>query len=108
MRLLSTECAVLVGVLLLGSASVAMAASPASDSGSAHAVAGVQAQVKKVDAEVAAARTRHAALQARVSQLEQHNSAQQKQLQQRDAEIAALQQRLQGAGGAAPSTSASH
>lgn len=83
----------LLGMLALGMAVPTMAAPPA-----AHSTATLQAQQKDVDAKLAAARTRHAALQAQVEQLEQQNTAQHNQLQQRDAEIAALQQKLQAAG----------
>ena len=83
----------LMAVLALGMAAPSMAAPPA-----AHSTAALQAQQKDVDARLAAARTRHAALQAQVTQQEQQNAAQHKQLQQRDAEIATLQQKLRAAG----------
>ena len=91
---------------LLGTSVAAMAAPPAaSRTGN---TADLQAQVKDVDAKIAAARAHNAALQARMTQLEQQNSAQQKRMQQRDAEIAALQQKLQAAGGPAATASGGH
>jgi hypothetical protein len=47
-------------------------------------------------------------LQAQVSQMEQQNAASAKQLQARDAEIAALQQKLRAAGVPASASSAGH
>ncbi len=93
----------LLGVALFGAPTVAMAAPPAS--GHANRPANLQAQVKDVDAKLAAAHSHNQALQAQVTQMEQQNDAQQKRLQQRDAEIAALQQKLRAAG--APASAAS-
>lgn len=88
--------------VLLGTALTAFGAPSAPQTGKA----GLQAQQKNVDAKLAAARTRHEALQAEVAQQEQQNTAQQQRLQQRDAEIAALQQKLQAAGVPASTSSA--
>lgn len=82
---------------LLGTSIAATAAPPASSHGAAR-TADLQAQVKDVDAQIAAARAHNTALQAQVAQMEQRNATQQKQVQQRDAEIAALQRKLQAAG----------
>ena len=87
---------IVLGMALLGAPGALMAAPPAS--GHAHKTPALQAQVKDSDAKIAAARARNTTLQAQVSQMEQQNAAQAKQLQQRDAEIAALQQILQAAG----------
>lgn len=95
--------AALAGLALAGAGTLVWAAPPASHPASGQGALAAQAQ--QVDAKIEGARTRHAALQAQVSQLEQQNAAQQKQLQQRDAEIAALQQRLQAAGTPAPAAS---
>lgn len=94
---------VLAACLLAGTA-VAMAAAPPA----AQSKAKLQTQLKGVDAQLATARSTHDALQAQVAQLEQHNADQQKQIQQRDAKIAALQQRLRDAGVPASGTSAGH
>lgn len=67
----------------------------------------VAAQLKDVNARITAARTHHKVLQAQVAQMEQQNAAQQKQLQQKDAEIAALQQKLRAGGAPAPAHSGS-
>ncbi|MGH8147427.1 MAG: hypothetical protein ACREPY_13980 [Rhodanobacteraceae bacterium] len=82
-----------IGALALCVATPTMAAPPAS-----HSAARLPAQIKEVDAKLAAAHSKNAALQAQVDQMEKRNAAKQKQLQQRDAEIAALQQKLQAAG----------
>ncbi len=94
----------MVWVVLLG-ASAAMAAPPSRHAGK---TSDLKAQQKDVDAKLASARTHHEALQSQVTQLEQQNAVQQKQLQQRDAEISALQQKLQAAGVPASAASSSH
>jgi len=104
MALHPTLCSIVLGVALLGASSVVMAATPSSRH--ADTTAGLQAQVKDVDAKIAAARAQNAALQAQVSRLEQQSTASAKQLQARDAEIAALQQKLQAAGVPTSATSA--
>ncbi|MDE2053935.1 MAG: hypothetical protein KGI62_04545 [Xanthomonadaceae bacterium] len=91
---------------LLGASAVSSATPPATPH--ADKTTGLQAQVKDVDAKIAAARVQNAALQAQVSQMEQQNAARAKQLQARDAEIAALQQKLQAAGVPTSATSAGH
>ena len=93
-----------IGLALLGASLAATAAPPAR----ARHPANLQAQVKDVDAKLAAARTHNEALQAQVAQMEQQNAAHEKQSQQRDAEIAALQQKLQAAGVPASAASAEH
>lgn len=62
------------------------------------------AALQQTNAEVTAARVKHASLQAEVTRLEQQNAARQRQLQQRDAQIAALQQEVaaRGATSASP------
>ncbi|HKZ09921.1 MAG TPA: hypothetical protein VJL61_04330 [Rhodanobacteraceae bacterium] len=85
---------------------MAIAAPP--PSASAKSPAHLQNQVKEVDAKLAAARSHNDALQAQVTQMEQRSAAQQKQLQQRDAEIAALQAKLHAAGVPASAASADH
>ena len=97
---------IVLGVSLFGVSGVLMAAPPAS--GRTDKTAGLQAQVKDVDAKIAAARARNAALQAQVSQAEQQSAARAKQLQARDAEIAALQQKLQAAGVSTSAASVGH
>lgn len=97
---------IVLGMALLGASSALMAAPPAS--GHADTKARLQAQVKDVDAKIAAAQAQNKALQAQVSQQEQQNAARANQLQQRDAEIAALQQKLQAAGIPTSATSAGH
>ncbi len=92
-----------LGAALFGMAAVAMAAPPSS-----QPARDPDAQLHKVNVDVAAARTRNAALQARVTTMEQQNSAQHRQLEQRDAEIAALQQKLRAAGAPASAASAGH
>lgn len=92
----------LMGASVLGLALPALAAAP-----TRHATAASSAR-QGVDAQLAAARARHDALQAQVTQQEQHNADQQKQLQQRDAEIAALQHKLQAAGAPASAASSGH
>jgi peptidoglycan hydrolase CwlO-like protein len=87
---------IVLGVALLGASSALMAAPPASRH--ADTAVGLQAQVKDSDAKLAAARAHNEALQAQVGQMEQQAAAREKQLQQRDAEIAALQQKLEAAG----------
>jgi septal ring factor EnvC (AmiA/AmiB activator) len=89
----------ILGAALLGAPMAMSAATP-------HAA--VHAQLKDVDAKVAAARAHQTALQSQVTTLEQQNAAQQKQLQDRDAEIAVLQRKLQAAGVPAASASAGH
>lgn len=106
MALHSTLRSIVLGMALLGASSALMAAPPAS--GHADTKPGLQAQVKDVDAKIAAARAQNTALQAQVSQKEQQNAARAKQLQQRDAEIAALQRKLQAAGVPTSATSAGH
>lgn len=91
---------------LLG-ASAALAAPPPASHRTAHAT-GVRAQLKDVDAKLAAAHARNTALQSQVAEMELQNAAKQKQLQQRDAEIAALQQKLHAAGVPASAGSAGH
>ncbi|MBS0382908.1 MAG: hypothetical protein JSR56_10775 [Proteobacteria bacterium] len=91
------------GVLLV--ASLAVVAAPPAAPGSASATARLQAQQKDVDAKLVAARARHDALQAEMTQLEQHNALQKKQLQQRDSDIASLQQQLRAAGAPASALS---
>ncbi|MDE2224295.1 MAG: hypothetical protein KGJ46_03380 [Xanthomonadaceae bacterium] len=91
---------------LLGASAVSSATPPATPH--ADKTTGLQAQVKDVDAKIAAARVQNAALQAQVSQMEQQNAARAKQLQARDAEIAALQQKLQAAGVPTSATPAGH
>jgi septal ring factor EnvC (AmiA/AmiB activator) len=85
---------------------VSMAAPPTSQN--AGSQAGLPAQVKDSDAKVAEARARNSALQAQLSQMEQRNAASAKQLQARDAEIAALQQKLRDAGVPVSASSAGH
>lgn len=92
-----------LAVALFGMAAAAMAAPP-----SPHPAGDRQTQLQKVNADVAAARTRNAALQAKVTEMEQQNSAQHRQLEQRDAEIAALQKKLQATGVPASAASARH
>ncbi|TAN03364.1 MAG: hypothetical protein EPN36_13125 [Rhodanobacteraceae bacterium] len=91
--------------VLLGASLAAVAAPPASQRGT-HA--DLQAQVKAIDAKIAAARTHNTALQSQVAQMEGQNATQKTQLQQRDAEIAALQKRLQAAGAPTSAGSAGH
>ena len=88
------------GAVALGFSLAAVAAPPRAS--------GLAAQVANVDAQITAARTQNTQLQTEVTQLEQHNAAQQQQLQQRDAEIAALQKKLQAAGVPAAAGSAGH
>ncbi|MGH8184400.1 MAG: hypothetical protein ACREPH_12150 [Rhodanobacteraceae bacterium] len=96
----------LVGIVLLGASAVSLATPPASR-GTRHA-ADVQAQLKDVDAKITAARAHNAALQTQMTQMEQQNTARKAQLQQRDAEIAALQKKLRAAGVPASAGSAGH
>lgn len=84
----------LLSAVLLGTPLAAEAAPPAPPAGKTA----LQAQQQDVDAKLAAARARHAALQAEMAQLEQHNVLQQRQLQQRETDIASLQQQLRAAG----------
>lgn len=74
----------------------------------ASSAARVRAQIKAVDAKLAAARARQASLQAQVAALEQKNDAQQKLVQQRDATIATLQRQLAAAGAPASAPEAGH
>lgn len=90
---------------LLGVSAVSMASPPAHH---ADTRASLQARVKDSDAKIAAARAQNATLQAQVSQMEQQNAARGKALQARDAEIAALQQKLRAAGVPASGASAGH
>ncbi|HKV64831.1 MAG TPA: hypothetical protein VJN66_00445 [Rhodanobacteraceae bacterium] len=106
MALSSSSRSIVLGMALLGLSGVLMAAPPAS--GHAGAKASLQAKVKDVDAKIAAARAQNATLQGQVSQMEQQNAASAKQLQARDAEIAALQLKLQAAGVPAPASSTGH
>lgn len=94
----------LLSKMILGAALLAtpMALPAATPSGTVHA------RLKDVDAKIAVARDRQTALQSQVAALEQQNAAQQKQLRDRDAEIAALQQKLQAAGVPAASATAGH
>ncbi len=85
---------------------MAVAAPPAS--ASVKPPGHLQSQVNEVDAKLAAARSHNEALQAQVTQMEQRSAAQQKQLQQRDAEIAALQAKVHAAGVPTSATSADH
>ena len=89
---------------LLGASIAAVA--PAS--AQARHPANPQDRLKGVDARLAAARAHNQTLQAQVTQMERQGAAQQKQLRQRDAEIAALQQKLRAAGVPASATSAVH
>jgi peptidoglycan hydrolase CwlO-like protein len=93
----------IVGVLALCTAPI-MAAPQAP-----HSAGKLQAQVKAVDAKLAAAHSKNDALQAQVAAMEKRNAAKQEQLQQRDDEIAALQKKLQAAGApASAATTAGH
>ncbi|MGH8126202.1 MAG: hypothetical protein ACREPK_10200 [Rhodanobacteraceae bacterium] len=92
---------------LLGLSMAVMATTPAPQHARKHA-SGLHAQLQSVDAKITVAQVHRARLQSQVRRLEQQNTAQQKQLQQRDAEIAALQQKLQAAGVPASGTSAGH
>lgn len=92
-----------IGTLALCAAAPAVAAPPVS-----HSVAGLQAQVKDVDAKLANAHARNETLQAQVAQLEQQNAAKQQQMQQRDAEIAALQAQIKAAVVPASAASTEH
>ena len=78
----------------------------AAQSAPTNDAAKLQAQVGDTGSDITAARARQVELQARVDDLEKRNAAQQKQLQQRDAEIAALQKQLQAAGVPAKATTA--
>lgn len=103
MALPPASCSRFLGLALLGVAAGALAAPPAA--GHAHKRAALQAQVKGVDARIAAARAQNATLQEQVSRMEQQDAARGKQLQARDAEIAALRQKLRAAGAPASASS---
>ena len=92
---------------LIGASVVAAAPPPASPQ-RAVKTSNLQEQVKGVDAKIATARAHNAALQAQMTQMEQQSALQQKQVQQRDAEIAALQQKLRAAGVPGSAASAGH
>lgn len=104
-----TRCILLRGSLactvLLGASLAAFAAPPAAHRGTR---ADLQAQVKDVDAKIAAARAHNLALQSQVAQMERQGATQAQQVQQRDAEIAALQQKLRATGVPASADSAGH
>ncbi|HEX5353396.1 MAG TPA: hypothetical protein VFW60_04895 [Rhodanobacteraceae bacterium] len=95
----------MAGVVLFGASMAAMAATPPAHHRATHA-ASLRAKLNSVDAKIKTARAHQADLQSQATHLEQQNAAQQKQLQQRDAEIAALQQKLHAAGVPASGTSA--
>lgn len=103
----------LLGLAVLGAGvSVMVQAAPAGQPDStateAHGQKQVQTQMKGIDAKISAARAHNVELQAQVAQMEQQNNDRQKQLQQRDAEITALQKKLQAAGVPASASSAVH
>lgn len=82
----------------LGSPVALHAAPPAAASAPAHSKRALQAQVRQVGAKIATERARNGDLQAKVSALEAQNAASAKALQDRDAQIAALQRQLDAHG----------
>ncbi|MGH8113969.1 MAG: hypothetical protein ACREPS_02780 [Rhodanobacteraceae bacterium] len=103
----------LLGTAVLGTGiSMMVQAAPVGEPGVSaigiHDRKQMQAQLKEVDAKVSTARAHNTELQAQVTRLEQQNADRRKQLQQRDDEIAALQEKLQAAGGPGSASSTGH
>lgn len=97
------------GGLVLGALcalSMALPNALAAQSAPTKDAAKLQAEVSDTGSDITAARARQVELQAKVDDLEKRNAAQQQQLQERDAEIAALQKQLQDAGVPAKATTA--
>lgn len=93
---------------VLCGASMAAAGAPPANSRTAADATTAKDHVRGASTNVADARARNTALQARVAGLEQQNAEQQKKLQQRDAEIDTLQQQLQAASVPAAATTGGH
>lgn len=83
----------------------AAAGAPPASAQAGTRLAKLDAQVREVSDQLAAAHARNMALQAEVTDLEKRNAARKQQLQQRDAQIAQLQQQLAAAGGSTPASS---
>lgn len=92
----------LAGLLLVPLASIA--AAPQSSAGKGHAR--IEAELQETSNDLAAAHARNMTLQAQVADLEKQNASRKQALQQRDAEIAALQKKLAAAGVPAPAATA--
>lgn len=88
---------VLAGILLALAVPALASAAPPSPA-AANSPAQLRAQLDDTNAKLATARSTNARLESQVAQLEQKNEARSAQMQQRDAEIAALRAKLQAAG----------